>query len=106
MSYVLKSAPKLAKRQQRDDLLGPIYNRVIGGKGMGAWEEMHVIDDNDLLWHAPKDVPKREAPRLAILRSLVPEVLALAYSTFEHPGVAKTTLVVRLNITGQRPRRT
>lgn len=49
----------------------------------------YVLDD--LLWSAPQ----REAPKLAIPRALVPDVLALVHSTYGHPGEVRTLLLVK-----------
>lgn len=64
------------------------------GSGRGHTRDTSVYD-NGLLWHTSKYALKGEAPRLAIPPSLVLGVLALAHSTFGHPGVATKTLVVR-----------
>ena len=47
----------------------------------------YVTDDDGLLWYAPPD----STLRLAIPRSLVPDILAFVYTTYGHPGVARTT---------------
>ena len=50
-----------------------------------------VADDNGLLWCAPLCI----VLRLTIPRSLVPGILALAHTTYDHPGVARTTELVQ-----------
>ena len=49
------------------------------------------MDDEGILWH----IPDGEDPKLAIPRAMIPGVLALVHSTFGHPGMARTTLLIQ-----------
>ncbi|CAN0591494.1 unnamed protein product, partial [Laminaria digitata] len=51
----------------------------------------HLVDDEGILWHTHNG----EDPKLAIPRAMIPGVLALVHSTFGHPGVARTTLLIQ-----------
>ena len=70
--------------RQREDchLLGRVQDLDNGGTG-----GEYVADDDGILWYAPPG----SILRLAILRSLVPGVLAFVHTTYGHPGVARTT---------------
>ena len=50
-----------------------------------------LLDDEAILWYSSKG----EDRKLAIPRMMIPGVLALVHSTFGHPGVARTTLLVQ-----------
>lgn len=50
----------------------------------------YQVDDNDF-WNT---TPGEES-KLAIPRALVPGVLALIHSTYDHPGVGRTLMLVR-----------
>lgn len=50
-----------------------------------------TLDDDDILWWA--DVAKRA--KLIIPCASVLEFLALVYSTYGHPGVGRTTILLR-----------
>jgi len=68
-------------------VLEPILTKLRMGEIGGEY----LLDDEGLLWYAPKG----EDPKLVIPRVMVPGVLALVHSTFGHPGVARTTLLVQ-----------
>ena len=59
--------------------------------GSGEMGGEYLLDDEGVLWYAPKG----EDAELAIPRVMIPGVLALVHSTLGHPGVARTTLLVR-----------
>lgn len=67
-------------------MVGPISAKHRTGE-----DRSYLLDDESILWH----VPKKEDPKLAIPRPVVPGVLALVHSTIGHPGVAGTVLLVR-----------
>ena len=71
--------------QKRDPTLGPMLKESASG------EDEYLTDDNGVPLYAPRG----EKPTLAILRTLIPGVLPLLHSTVGHPGVARTTLLVR-----------
>ena len=54
-------------------------------------ENEYLTDDNGVRWYAPRS--KKNI--LAIPRTPMPGGLALVSSTFDHPGVARTTLLVK-----------
>ena len=93
VAEVLRDTPRLAQRQREDARLGPIVGRLRGDGDRQTPEGTvnYVLDDNHLLWSTPQG----EAPKLAIPRALVPGVLALVHSTYGHPGVARTLLLVK-----------
>ena len=93
---LLKDHAYLVGRQKRDATLGPMF------KESGSVEDQYLTDDNGILWYAPRG----QKPTLAIPRTLIPEVLSLVHSAFDHPGVACTTLLVREKYTGRRCGRT
>ena len=80
---LLRQPQELRKRQREDShLLGNIEdldNERTGGD--------YVTDDDGLLWYAPPG----SILRLVISRSLVAGILALVYTIYGHPGVARTT---------------
>ena len=84
---ILQNSRLLEEKQRRDTALEPILakfgSREIGGE--------YLPDDEGLLWYAPKGVD----PKLPIPRVMVPGVLALVHSTFGHPSVPRTTLLVQ-----------
>ena len=82
---LLKDHARLVGRQRRDATLAPMF------KESGSVEDKYLTDDNGVLWYAPRG----QKPTLAIPRTLIPGVLSLVHSTFGHPGVARTTLLVR-----------
>ena len=93
VAEVLRDTPRLVQRQKEDARLGPIGGRLreVGDRQTPEGTANYVLDDNDLLL----SVPRGEAPKLAIPRALVPGVLALVHSTYGHPGVARTLLLVK-----------
>ena len=92
VAEMLRDAPPPVGRQKEGARLGPIGGRLRGGGDRQTPEGTanYVLDDNVLLWRAPVG----GAPKLAIPRALVP-VLALVHSTYGHPGVAQTLLLVK-----------
>ena len=84
---ILKNSQLLEEKQRRDAVLEPILTKLRMGEIGGEY----LLDDEGLLWYAPKG----EDPKLVIPRVMVPGVLALVHSTFGHPGVARTTLLVQ-----------
>ena len=87
METTLRDIKLLREAQTSDPLLGPIRTALDKGEGEKG---DYVLDDQDLLWHAPRG----KAHAIAVPRRLVPGVLALTHGTFGHPGVARTTLLV------------
>ena len=80
---LLRKPQELMARQREDcHLLGRVQDLDNGGTG-----GEYVADDDGILWYAPPG----SILRLAILRSLVPGVLAFVHTTYGHPGVARTT---------------
>lgn len=63
---------------------------MLDDEGHGAGGVGHLLNDSDPLWK----VRFGEAVKVTNSRVLVPGVLALVHSTFEHPGIARTTLLV------------
>lgn len=53
--------------------------------------EDFITDDVGILWY----VPRGQKPVLAVPRSMISRVLSLVHSIHGHPGVARTTLLVR-----------
>ena len=74
----------LEQKQRRDAVLELILAKI-GAEKIGEY----VLDDDRLLLY------KGEDPKLAIPRVMVPGILALVRSTFGHPGVARTALLVQ-----------
>lgn len=74
-------------KQRRDTALKSILVEL----GLGEIEGEYLLDDEGLLWYAPK----RADPKLAVPRVMVPGFLALVHSTFSHPVVVRTTLLVQ-----------
>ena len=84
---LLRKPQELMKHQREDShLLGKIEDLDNGGTG-----GEYVADDNGLLWYAPPG----SILRLAIPRSLAPDILALVHTTYGHPGLARTTGLVQ-----------
>ena len=78
---LLRKPQELMKRQREDShLVGKIQDLDNGGTG-----GEYVTDDDGLLWYAPPG----SILSLAILRSLMPGILALVHTTYGHPGVAR-----------------
>ena len=71
-----------ARKRENFHLLGKVRDLNNGGTG-----GEYVTDDDGLLWYAPPG----SILRLAIPRSLLPDVLAFVHTTCGHPGVARTT---------------
>ena len=86
VTAILQDMPQLMQRQCEDMVLGMIRKELqeAGNRGTGSGE--FVIDDNGLSWVAPQG----KVRRLAVPQSLVPETMALAHSTYGHPGTART----------------
>lgn len=84
---ILQNSRLLEEKKRRDATLESILAKLDSGEIGGGY----LLDDEGLLWYAPKGAD----PKLAIPRVLVPGVLALVHSTFGHPGVARTTLLVQ-----------
>ena len=59
-----------------------------GNRGAGGGE--YVMNDNGLLWVAPLG----KIPPLAVPQPLVTGIMALAHSTYGHPGTARTTALI------------
>ena len=57
----------------------------------GSGEGEYLLYDQYILWHASND----EDPKLAIPKAMIPRLLALVHSTFGHPGVAGTKLLIQ-----------
>ena len=70
-----------------DCLLEPILVKFGSGEEGGDYS----LGDEGIFWPARKG----ESPKLAITRAMTTGVLALVHSTFGHPGVACTTLLVQ-----------
>ena len=85
---LLRKPHELMKHQREDsDLLGKIED-LDNGETRGEY----VADDCWPLWYAPPG----SILRLAIPRSLAPDILALVNTTYYgHPGVARTTGLVQ-----------
>ena len=90
VTAILQDMPQLMQRQCEDMVLGRIRKKLqeAGNRGAGGGE--YVMDDNGLLWVAPLG----KVPRLAVPQSLVPEIMALAHSTYGRPGTARTTALI------------
>lgn len=56
--------------------------------------ENYVADDQQILWSVPS-VPRERGHGVAVPSVLVPRVLALVHGTFGHPGVARTSPLIR-----------
>ena len=71
------------QRQCEDMVLGRIRKELqeAGNRGAGGGE--YVMDDDGLLWVAPR--------RLAVSQSLIRGIIALAHRTYGRPGTARTT---------------
>ena len=67
---------------------------ILAKLGSGEMGGEYLLDEG-IIWY----VPKGESPKLAIPRVLIPRVLALVHSTFGHPGVARTTLLIQRKYT-------
>ena len=78
------------QRQCEDMVLGKIPEELqeAGNRGSGGGE--YVMDANGLLWVAPQE----NISRLAVPRSLDPGTMALAHSTYGHPGTSSTTALI------------
>ena len=87
MEAILRDTARLVEAQQEDPLLGPIRKALEKGEQETG---DYVLDDQNLLFHAPRGL----AHVVALPRTLVPGVLALAHGTFGHPGIARTTLII------------
>ena len=74
------------RNEENSRLQGNIQNLDNGGTGGES-----IADGNELLWYAPPG----SILRLAISRSLVPGILALAHATYGHPGIVRTTELVQ-----------
>ena len=75
------------KRQREDsNLSGKMQDLDNGGTG-----GEYATDEDGLLWYAPPG----SILRLAIPGSLVPGILALAHTTYDHPGVTRTTTLMQ-----------
>ena len=87
VTAIVQDLPQLMQRQCEDMALGRIQKKIqeAGNRGSGGGE--YVMDDDGLLWVAPVE----KIPRLAVLQSLVPGIMALAHSTYGRPGTARTT---------------
>ena len=90
VTAIVQDLPQPTQRQCEDVVLGKIRKKPqeAGNRGSGGGE--YVIDDNGLLWVAPWG----KIPRLAFPLSLVPGIMALAHSTYGHPGTARTTVLI------------
>lgn len=84
---ILRDVGQLVKTQREDLMLGPIRKAPERGEGESG---DYVLDDQHLLFHAPRG----KARAIALPRTLIPGVLALAHGTFGHPGTARTTLII------------
>lgn len=87
METTLRDSTLLTKAQQRDPTLGPIRAALAAGQGE---DTPYVLDDDHVLWHAPRGWTYA----IAVPLQLVPGVLALVHGTYGHPGVARTTLLI------------
>ncbi|CAN0166915.1 unnamed protein product, partial [Ectocarpus fasciculatus] len=87
LENILRDTKLLIKSQCRDPILGPIRRQLEKSRGENG---DYVLDDQQLLWHAPRG----RQYAVATPRHLVPGVLALVHGTFGHPGVARTTLLI------------
>ena len=90
VTAILQDLPQLMQRQCEDMVLGKIRKELqeAGNRGSGAGE--YVVDDNGLLWMAPRG----KIPRLAVPRFLVPGIMALAHSAYGHRGTARNTALI------------
>ena len=87
LAGLLRKPQELIKQQREGSyLLGKIQDIDNGGTGGG-----YVTDDDGLLWYAPPG----SILRLAIPRSLVPGILVFVYTTYGHPGAARTTQLMQ-----------
>lgn len=50
-----------------------------------------MLNDGGIPWRARKG----KDPKLAIPKVMIPGLMALVHSTFDHPGIARTTLLVQ-----------
>ena len=96
VTAILQDLPQLMQRQCEDMALGKIRKDLqeAGNRGSGGGE--YVMDDNGLLWVAPLG----KIPRLAVPHSPVPGIMALAQSTYGHPGMARTTALIVIGTAG------
>ena len=90
VTAILQNLPQLMQRQYEDMVLRKIRKELqeAGNRGSGGGE--YVLDDNGLLWVAPWG----KIPRFAVPRSIVPGIMALAHSTYGHPGTARFTALI------------
>ena len=84
---LLQDTPELVKNQSKDPALLEVVKDLVSG-GMGG---DYVLDEKQLLWYSPVG----SAPRLAIPQSLKAGIMALVHTTYGHPGVARTILLVQ-----------
>ena len=78
------------QRQCEDLVLGRVRRELQEAGNRGSGGGKFVMDDNGLLWLAPLG----KVPRLAIPQSLVSGIMALAHSTYGHPGTARSTALI------------
>ena len=90
VTAILQDLLQLMQRQCEDMVLGRVRKERQEAGNRGARGGEYVMDNNGLLWVAPLG----KIPRLAVPQSLVPVIMALAYSIYGHPGTARTTALI------------
>ena len=86
MSQLLRDRPELVRRQAKDLFLANTISYV---KEKGGCDP-HMLDKEGLLWYSPMTSPSR----LMMPRSMIPGVMALAHTTYAHPGVGRITELI------------
>lgn len=87
MEDILRETEQLVEAQSLDSTLGHLRAELSAGR---AEATDYVLDDNLLLWYAPRG----QLYTIAAPQQLAPVVLALTHGAYGHPGVARTIVLI------------
>ena len=90
VTAIFQDFPQLMQRQCEYMVLGRIRKELQEAGNRGSRGGEYVMGDNGRLWVAPLG----KIPRLVVPQSLVRGTMALAHSTYGHPGTARTTALI------------